>query len=99
NGDARRLHARSEGIERRGIHDLPAEVGDALPAVGLDHQPLLAVIHAEGEARTGLVDALEAQHRRAVAAPVADILGADADIAQSLDAHDEPPRARFRRAN
>jgi hypothetical protein len=53
----------------------------SLPAVGVDHEPLLAIVHAEGEARAALVDALQAQEIRAVARPVADILGANPDIA------------------
>src|SRR6516162_890918 len=87
---AGRLDARRHRVERRGVGDLPAEEADALPAVGVDHEPLLAIIHAEGEARAALVDALQAEEVFAVARPVAQVLGANPDIAQRLDAHDGP---------
>src|SRR5262249_32170271 len=76
-------------IERGSVGDLPAEERDALPAVGVDHKPLLAVVHAEGKRGAALVDALEAEKIRAVAGPIRQILGANADIAQSGDAHDD----------
>src|SRR5262249_13623053 len=77
-----------------GVGDLPAEEGDALPAVGVDHQALLAIVHAEGEARAALVDALQAEEIFAVARPVAHVLGANPDIAQRFDAHDHPRSLR-----
>jgi hypothetical protein len=73
-----------DGVERRGVGDLPAEEADTLAAVGIDDDALLAVVHAEGERRARLVDALQAEQARAVARPVGQILGAHADIAQSL---------------
>src|SRR6516165_1472308 len=91
---AGRLDARRHGVKRRGVGDLPAEEGDALPAVGVDHQALLAIIHAEGEARAALVDALQAEEVFAVARPVAHVLGANPDIAQRFDAHDDPRSLR-----
>src|SRR6516162_8084209 len=87
---AGRLDARRHRVERRGVGDLPAEEADALPAVGVDHEPLLAIIHAEGEARAALVDALQAEEVFAVARPVAQVLGANPDIAQRFDPHDGP---------
>ena len=81
---------RRQRIERGRVRYLPAEEADALPAVGIDHQPLLAVIHAEGERRAALVDALQAEKIAAVARPIAQVLGANADIAQSFDAHANP---------
>ena len=78
------LQMRRDGVERRRIGDLPAEKADALAAVGGDDDALLAVVHAEGERRARLVDALQAEQARAVARPVGQILGAHADIAQSL---------------
>src|SRR5262245_9120712 len=84
------LDPRGDGVERRGVGDLPAEEADALAAVGIDQESLLTVIHAEGERRAAVVDALQAEEVRAVRAPVAQILGANADIAQSFDAHDGP---------
>src|SRR5262249_559945 len=78
------------GVKRRGVGDLPAEEADALPAVGVDHEALLAIIHAEGEARATLVDALQAEEVFAVARPVAQVLGANPDIAQRFHAPDHP---------
>ena len=78
------LQMRRDGVERRGIGDLPAEKADALAAVGGDDDALLAVVHAEGERRARLVDALQAEQARAIARPIGQILGAHADIAQSL---------------
>ena len=44
------LKARRQRVERRSIRHLPAEEADALPAVGVHHQALLAVVHAERHA-------------------------------------------------
>src|SRR5262249_21040432 len=87
---AGRVDARPHGVQRRGVGDLPTEEADALPAVGVDHEALLAIIHAEGEARAALVDALPAEEVFAVARPVAQVLGANPDIAQRFDAHGGP---------
>src|SRR5712691_2641963 len=89
-----RLDARRHGVKRGGVGDLPAEEADALPAVGVDHEALLAIVHAEGETRAALVDALQAEEVLAVARPVADVLGANSDIAQRFDAHDHPRSLR-----
>ena len=78
------VQMRGERIERRRIGDLPAEKADAFAAVGVDNDALLAVVHAEGERRARFVDALQAEKARAVARPIAQILGANADITQSL---------------
>ena len=50
----RHLHAalvelRCHRTERRGVGNFPAELDYALAAIGLDHYPLFAVIHEEGE--------------------------------------------------
>src|SRR5262249_18384450 len=90
NPDAGRVDARRHGVQRRGVGDLPAEEADALPAVGVDHEALLAIIHAEGEARAALVDALQAEEGFAVARPVAHVPGANPAIAQRSDAHEGP---------
>ena len=82
------LEPRGERVERRRVRHLPAEEADALPAVGIDDEALLAVVHAERERRAALVDALQAEEIAAVARPVLQVLGANPDIAQSFDAHD-----------
>ncbi len=78
------LQPRRERIERGGVRHLPAEEADALPAVGIDHEPLLAVVHAERHGVAALVDPLQAEEIAAVAGPVLQALGADADISQGL---------------
>ena len=80
----RAVEPRGERIERRRIGDFPAEEADAFAAVGVDQNPLLAVVHAEGERRTRFVDALQAEQAGAVTSPIAQILGANADITQTL---------------
>ena len=79
--DAGDLDARRHRVKRGSIRNLPTEKADALPAVGVDDEPLLAIIHAEGEARAGLVDALKAEELFAIARPIAHVLGANTDIA------------------
>jgi hypothetical protein len=78
---------RGDGVERRGIRHLPAEEAQAFAAIGIDDDALLAVVHAEGEPARALVDALQAEQPAAVAAPVAQILGADPDISKRLGGH------------
>ena len=48
---------------------------------------LLAVVHAEGDARPAPVHELHAEVPGAVAAPVVEILGADSDVTQGLRTH------------
>ena len=47
---ASRLDACRDLVESGGVRDLPAKEGDTLAAVGVDDEPLLAVIHAKGKA-------------------------------------------------
>src|SRR5262249_43753382 len=68
--DAGLLQARREGVKRGCVGDLPTEEGDALTAVRGDQEPLLAVIHAEGEAVAAPIDDLHAEECRAKVRPV-----------------------------
>ena len=52
---------RRDGSNAVASVDLPAEERDALAAVGVDDDALLAVIHAEGEARARFIEALQAE--------------------------------------
>src|SRR6202030_999936 len=83
--DAVGFQVRAEPIERRGIRHLPAEEADALAAVLVHDQALLAIVHAQRERRAAAVDRLQAQELRAVARPVVDVLGAEPDIAERWD--------------
>src|SRR5262249_3448078 len=82
--------ARRDGLERSSIRNLPAEESDALSAVGVNHQALLAIVHAEDETRAAFVDALQPEQLFAIARPVSHLLGPNADIAQRVDAHGAP---------
>ena len=95
---ARDLHAGALRASPRAppggrVRDLPAEKADALPAVGVDDDALLAVVHAERHRGARLVDALQPEEVRAELRPVAELLGAKSDIAQCLHAHAEPRRS------
>ena len=81
------LEPRRDVVEGGGVRHLPAEEADALPAVGVDHEPLLAVVHAERHRLAALVDLLQAEEIQAVAGPVLQALGADPDISQGLNGH------------
>ena len=69
------------------VSDLPAEIADALPAIRVDDDALLAVVHAERHRGAGLVDALQTEEIGAELLPVAQFLGAKSDISQCLHAH------------
>src|SRR5262249_10157325 len=60
------------------------------PAVGIDHDALLAVVHAKRESLARFVDTLETEEVLAVGGPVLQVLGADPDISQRLDGHGAP---------
>ena len=86
---ARNLHAacfqmRGQRVERRGIGDFPTVEGGTFVIVSLNDDPLLAIIHAQGERAAALVDELHAEEARAIGRPFVDILGTDADISQRL---------------
>src|SRR5262249_38709971 len=87
NIDVVRFEFCRQRVKRSRISDLPAKERDALAAIGRDHEPLLAIIHAEGERGTCFVEALEPQEIGAVACPVVQIFAANPDIAQRFDAH------------
>ena len=59
--DAVLLEVRAEPIEAGRIRHLPAVVADAFAAVGVDHHPLLPVVHAERQPAPRRVDRLEAE--------------------------------------
>ena len=89
--DAVGLEMGAEPGERRGVRDLPAEEADALAAVGIDDEPLLAVVHPQAQRRAAAVDRLEAEQPRPVPRPIVDVLGAQADVTQRLNEHATSP--------
>jgi hypothetical protein len=74
-------------VKRRGIGHFPAEEADAFAAVGIDDNALLAIVHAERQRRARFVDGLQPKQAGAVARPIAQVLGANTDISQSLRNH------------
>jgi hypothetical protein len=74
------VETRGHSIERRGVGNFPAEKSDAFAAIGMDNHALPAVVHAESERSPRLVHALQAEKTGAIAGPVVESLGADADI-------------------
>src|SRR4051812_19127462 len=92
NHDPCLLEPRCRRIKRRGVGDFPAENADAFATICVDDDALLAVIHAERQHRSALVDPLQAEQPGPIGPPITQILGADADISQSLYAHRDPHR-------
>ncbi len=85
------LQVRGEGVERGGVGDLPAVEAGRVDAVLVNHETLLAVVHAERRGAPALVDQLHAEEPAGVGRPVFQVLGAKADIAQRLQAHRRSP--------
>src|SRR5262249_61666621 len=83
----RRLDSRGDLVRRTGSRRLPAEELAPRAAILIDDHTLPPIVHAEGNAAACPVDELKAQMLGAVGAPVAKVLGAEADIAQSLWTH------------
>ena len=85
------LEVGREGVERGGVGDLPAVEAGRVGVVLVNHQALLAVVHAERGGAAALVHQLHAQEPAGVGRPVLQVLGAKADIAQRLQAHRRSP--------
>ena len=83
---AGRLEPRRKRVERGGVRDLPAEEADALAAVGIDHEALLAVVHAERHGWSGSCRVAPGRGSSWRSCPVTQVLGADADVTQADDA-------------
>src|SRR5262245_12950494 len=83
---------RGERIKRRGVGDLPAVERRALVLVGMDDDALLAVVHAQRQRATALIDELHAEKPRAIGGPIFQIPGADTDIAERIEIHEFNPR-------
>src|SRR5262249_49468368 len=90
NRNARRLEPRRQRIERGAVSDLPAEEAGAVAHGAVDHDALLAVVHAEGEQRIAALHRLEAHHIGAELPPVLQRRRSEPGISQSCD-HDASP--------
>ena len=59
----------------------------ALAAIGIDDDALLPIVHAERHAARAFVDTLKSKRPAAIGSPVAQILGANPEIAERLSGH------------
>src|SRR5204863_283376 len=84
---ARGLEPRGELVERGGIRDLPAEKGGPVGIVGLDDEPLAAVVHAQAQRGPAALDELHAEKVFAETRPILEVAGAQPDIAERLQCH------------
>src|SRR5262249_22043896 len=84
------LETGRQAIKRGCVRDLPPETPDAFAAVFGDDQPLLAVVHAEGEHAAALVHELHAQKLLAEGRPILQRLGPYTDISESFNRHWRP---------
>ena len=87
--DAVGVEVRGEGIEGGRVGDLPSEAMRGGIAVLLDDDALLAVVHAENQARTRALDELHAEQSGPVVRPVLEVVGPDSDIAERRERHGE----------
>ena len=73
--DAGGIEPRRKRVERGRVRDFPAEEADALAAVGIDDDALLAVVHAERQRATRLLSMrCRPSSCGAVVAPVVELL-------------------------
>jgi len=84
---ARGLEPGRELVERGGIRDLPAEKGGPVGIVGLDDEPLAAVVHAQAQRGPAALDELHAEKVFAETRPILEVAGAQPDIAERLQCH------------
>src|SRR5262245_29706374 len=82
-----RLELRRQRLERARVSHLPAEHIDALAAISVNDDALLAVVHAERNGRGTPVDPLQAKKPGSIARPVAKIPGAGANVTESFNTH------------
>ena len=85
--DAVALELCRETIKRCRVGDFPAEERNALAAILGDDEPLLAVVHAEGQRAAALVHELHSEELLAEARPVFQRLGAHAHVSESFNRH------------
>jgi hypothetical protein len=74
------IETRRQRIERGGVGNFPAEKANTFAAIGMDYDTLLTVVHAESERSARLIHALQPEKTGAIAGPVVQSFGADADI-------------------
>src|SRR5690348_6657084 len=83
--DARALQPRRQRLEGRVIRHLPAEKARTVAHRAIDHDALLAVIHAEGEQRIAALDRLQSHQVGAELPPVVELVRSEAGISQTPD--------------
>ena len=75
------------GVEVSRLGDLPAHEGEGLAGLVGDDEPLLRVVHAEGERLAAAVDLLHAEQAAGEVGPVVEPVGAHPEVAQGDDGH------------
>ena len=85
--DARRFQLRRQRIERSGVRHFPAEEARAFAHRAVDHDPLLAVVHPEGQQRIAALDRLEADEAGAEFPPVVERIRSKPGISQTQQCH------------
>src|SRR5205823_427053 len=83
----RSLEPRGEPVERHGIRDFPTEKAGPIRGVGLDEQPLAAVVHAQAQGQSAALDQLHAEKAFAETRPILEVAGAQPDVAERLQFH------------
>src|SRR6266851_3869798 len=76
-----------ELVERGGIRALPAQKGGPVGIVGLDDEPLAAVVHAQAQRGPAALDELHAEKVFAETRPILEVAGTQPDIAERLQCH------------
>src|SRR6476660_6737221 len=83
--------SRRARVERSGVSDFPAEETRSLGSRTVDDDPLLAVVHSEGEQRIASLDRLQADQAGAELPPVFERIRSEAGISQTQQWHRASP--------
>jgi hypothetical protein len=82
NSDASRLEASGQSIQRSAIGNFPSEKRRAFSPIGMDHDPLPAIVHSERQRRRGTINELHAKELGAKGRPVVSVACPDADVTE-----------------
>src|SRR5579871_2446581 len=90
-GDARLLQPSRQRIQRGGVFNLPSKILSPVRQGAVEHQALLAIIHAEGTRSTAAIDRFHAEAASGQRCPIVEPGRADAEITECPDFHERPP--------
>jgi hypothetical protein len=88
----------SQRIQACGISDLPPEKALGIRTLLVNDDPLAAIVHTEGAAGSGPVHQLQPQLARREVGPLIDVLCADTEIAERLNAMSVAPKSGLRQS-